>query len=60
MEVHSAGDGARQFYTLKSELEQAMRDAEAGEFEEFDALAYEPDAAVGAEYAYRDENREVG
>ena len=38
-------DGARQFYALKSELEQAVRDAEAGEFEEFDALAYEPDAA---------------
>ena len=38
-------DGARQFYALKSELEEAVRDAEAGEFEEFDALAYEPDAA---------------
>ena len=45
MEVQSAVDGARQFYALKSELEQAMRDAEAGDFEEFDAPAYEPDAA---------------
>ena len=35
-------DGARQFYALKGELEAAMREAEAGEFEEFDPLAYEP------------------
>ena len=38
-------DGARQFYTLKAELEEAVREAEAGGFEEFDALAYEPAAA---------------
>ena len=37
-------DGARQFYALKGELEAAMREAEAGEFEEFAPLAYEPDA----------------
>ena len=37
-------DGARQFYALKGELEAAVREAEAGEFEEFDPLAYEPDA----------------
>lgn len=35
-------DGARQFYALKGELEAAVREAEAGEFEEFDPLAYEP------------------
>ena len=35
-------DGARQFYALKRELEAAVREAEAGEFEEFDPLAYEP------------------
>lgn len=35
-------DGARQFYALKGDLEAAMREAEAGEFEEFDPLAYEP------------------
>ena len=35
-------DGARQFYALKAELEQAVHDAEAGEFEEFDPLADEP------------------
>ena len=37
-------DGARQFYALKSELEEAVRQAEAGDFSEFDPLAYEPDA----------------
>ena len=37
-------DGARQFYALKADLEEAVREAEAGGFEEFDALAYEPDA----------------
>lgn len=37
-------DGARQFYALKGELEAAVREAEAGDFEEFDPLAYEPDA----------------
>ncbi|NKC15062.1 MAG: type II toxin-antitoxin system ParD family antitoxin [Gammaproteobacteria bacterium] len=37
-------DGARQFYRLKAELEEAMRRVEDGEFEEFDAEAYEPDA----------------
>jgi len=40
-------DGARQFYTLKAELEEAVREAEAGEFEKFDPLAYEPDASAG-------------
>lgn len=39
-------DGARQFYALKSELEEALRAAEAGEFEEFDPQAYEPDSGV--------------
>ena len=38
-------DGARQFYALKADLEEAVHEAEAGGFEEFDALAYEPDAA---------------
>ena len=37
-------DGARQFYALKAELEEAVREAEAGGFEEFDALDYEPAA----------------
>ena len=36
-------DGARQFYALKADLEAAVREAEAGEFEEFDPLAYESD-----------------
>lgn len=39
-------DGARQFYALKADLEEAVREAEAGEFEEFDPLAYEPDAGT--------------
>lgn len=36
-------DGARQFYALKGELEAAVREAEAGAFEEFDPVACEPD-----------------
>ena len=40
-------DGARQFYALKLELEEAVREAEAGGFEDFDPLAYEPDAKAG-------------
>lgn len=40
-------DGARQFYVLKAELEEAVREAEAGAFEDFDPLAYEPDADAG-------------
>ena len=39
-------DGARQFYVLKASLEQAVREAEAGEFEQFDPQAYEPDAGA--------------
>ncbi len=39
-------DGARQFYALRASLEQAVRDAEAGEFEQFDPQAYEPDAGT--------------
>jgi len=38
-------DGARQFCALKAELEEAVREAEADGFEEFDALAYEPAAS---------------
>lgn len=37
-------DGARQFYTLKADLEPAMRDAETGAFVDFNPRAYEPDA----------------
>ena len=40
-------DGARQFYALKADLEEAVREAEAGGFEEFDSQAYEPDAGAG-------------
>ena len=40
-------DGARQFYVLKANLEQAVREAEAGEFEQFDPQAYEPEAGTG-------------
>ena len=39
-------DGARQFYVLKASLEQAVREAETGEFEQFDPQAYEPDAGA--------------
>ncbi|MCY4394253.1 MAG: type II toxin-antitoxin system ParD family antitoxin [Rhodospirillaceae bacterium] len=37
-------DGARQFYALKANLEEAAHEAEAGNFSEFDPIAYEPDA----------------
>lgn len=39
-------DGARQFYVLKSSLERAVRDAEAGEFDLFDPQAFEPIAGT--------------
>lgn len=37
-------DGARQFYALKAELEDAAAAAEAGGFSEFDPKAFESDA----------------
>ena len=37
-------DGARQFYLLKADLEQAAAEAEAGAFAAFDARAFEPEA----------------
>ena len=40
-------DGARHFYALKGELEAAVREAEAGGFEEFDPAAYEPGVGSG-------------
>lgn len=36
--------GAREFYQLKTELEEAIAELDRGEFEEFDPVAYEPDA----------------
>ena len=36
-------DGARQFYMLKADLEEVMREVEAGAFSEFDPHAFEPD-----------------
>jgi len=40
-------EGARQFYSLKTDLERAAADIEAGEFAVFDACAFEPDAFAG-------------
>jgi antitoxin ParD1/3/4 len=37
-------DGARQFYSLKTDLEVAVADAEEGNFSSFDPKAYEPGA----------------
>lgn len=37
-------DRLRAFRELKAELELALAEAEAGHFEEFDPVAYEPDA----------------
>ena len=36
-------DNASQIYALKADLEKALQDAEAGQFEVFDPQAYEPD-----------------
>lgn len=37
-------DGARQFYALKADLEDAAAAAETGGFSDFDPKAFEPDA----------------
>ena len=37
-------DGARRFYALKADLEDAVREAEAGGFSVFDSAAYESEA----------------
>ena len=37
-------DGARQFYALKADLEDAAAAAEAGAFSDFDPKGFEPDA----------------
>ena len=37
-------DHARAFFSLKAELEEAIAEAERGEYQEFDPVAYEPDA----------------
>ena len=37
-------DGARQFYALKADLEDAAAAAESGDFSDFDPKAFEPDA----------------
>jgi antitoxin ParD1/3/4 len=37
-------DGARQFYALKADLEDAAAAAEGGEFSDFDPKAFESDA----------------
>jgi len=42
-------EGARQFYALKTDFERVAAAVEAGEFEIFDALAFEPDAFASQE-----------
>ena len=37
-------EGARQFYSLKSELEKAVLEAENGKYSDFNPQAFEPDA----------------
>lgn len=39
-------DGVRRFHRLKANLEEAVREAEAGSFADFDPSAYEPDAGL--------------
>ena len=50
-------DGAHRFYASKAELEEAVREAEAGGFDVFDALACEPDA--GTTYLARNDDQSV-
>ncbi|NOX38940.1 MAG: type II toxin-antitoxin system ParD family antitoxin [Alphaproteobacteria bacterium] len=37
-------EGARQFYSLKSDLEKAVLETEKGKYSEFDPKTFEPDA----------------
>ena len=37
-------DRARAFFALRAELEEAIAEAERGEYAEFDPVAFEPDA----------------
>lgn len=37
-------DGARQFYKLKADLDQAVHAAEQGAYSDFDPTAFEPEA----------------
>jgi antitoxin ParD1/3/4 len=37
-------DRARAFFDMKAELEDAIAEAERGDYEEFDPVAFEPDA----------------
>jgi antitoxin ParD1/3/4 len=37
-------DHKRAFFALKAELEEAIAEVERGEYEEFDPVAFEPDA----------------
>ena len=39
-------NSARQFHALKAELEEAVREAKAGGFAEFDPAEYEPGAGL--------------
>ena len=39
-------EGTRRFDALKAELEEAVREAEAGAFEAFDPAEYEPGAGL--------------
>ena len=47
-------DGARRFYALKSDLEDAVREAEAGGFSDFDPVAYEPESGGDAGVRFSD------
>ena len=47
-------DGARRFYALKADMEEAVREAEAGGFSDFDPAAYEPESGIDAEVRLSD------
>ncbi|MDE0002682.1 MAG: type II toxin-antitoxin system ParD family antitoxin [Rhodospirillaceae bacterium] len=53
-------DGARQFYALKEDLEEAVREAEAGGFEEFDPEAYPMNRIPTRDSPYGDQAVPVG
>ena len=52
-------DGARQYHALKAELEEAVREAEAGGFETFDPVEYEPAAKPQCSIRQREENQKI-
>ncbi len=52
-------DAARQYHALKAELEEAVREAEAGGFETFDPVEYEPAANLQCSIRQREKKNNL-